>query len=65
MSENGLALNIRASRLCEQVIDRAGDLRVRVIDDGESAVVVDCGIEADGGLEAGLMLARVCLADLE
>jgi methenyltetrahydromethanopterin cyclohydrolase len=28
------------------------------------ALVVDCGVKSAGGIEAGLLLARVCLADL-
>lgn len=28
------------------------------------AKVIDCGVKAPGGLETGLMLARICLADL-
>ncbi|MCS7167169.1 MAG: methenyltetrahydromethanopterin cyclohydrolase [Gemmatales bacterium] len=31
---------------------------------GGQAWVVDAGVEAEGGIEAGLLLARVCLADM-
>jgi methenyltetrahydromethanopterin cyclohydrolase len=30
----------------------------------QGAIVVDAGVEAEGGLQAGLLMARVCLADL-
>src|SRR5262249_51995663 len=56
-------LNSRAGRLAERMIAQADLLRIRV----ESVVgarVIDCGVKAIGGIEAGLGMARVCLADL-
>src|SRR5205809_4970327 len=43
---------------------RAADLRIEVSQSSSGARIVDCGIRAEGGLQAGLWLARVCLADL-
>jgi methenyltetrahydromethanopterin cyclohydrolase len=40
----------------------AGALRVAVQQTTAGARVIDCGIQARGGLQAGLGLARVCLA---
>jgi methenyltetrahydromethanopterin cyclohydrolase len=56
-------LNERAVALTANMELQAGDLRIspsRV----NGAKVLDCGIQALGGIETGLGLARVCLADL-
>jgi methenyltetrahydromethanopterin cyclohydrolase len=57
-------LNERALRLAEQMTAGAGVLRLAVQADASGARVLDCGVKAEGGLQAGLLLARVCLADL-
>jgi methenyltetrahydromethanopterin cyclohydrolase len=57
-------LNERALGLVEALLARAAERRVvgcRIEGGGR---VVDCGVEARGGLLAGLDLARICLADL-
>lgn len=57
-------LNERANRLTDQMANDAADLRVVVSRSGAGARFIDCGIQAEGGLGAGLLLARACLADL-
>jgi methenyltetrahydromethanopterin cyclohydrolase len=57
-------LNERANRLVGEMVARAADLRIELSQSTSGARVVDCGIRAEGGLQAGLSLARVCLADL-
>jgi methenyltetrahydromethanopterin cyclohydrolase len=59
-----LTLNERALRIADHVAANAGTLRVAVHPDAGGARVLDCGVTADGGLQAGLALARVCLAGL-
>ena len=56
-----LTLNERAQRLADHVATNAAALRVAVQTVG-GARVIDCGVKAEGGLQAGLALARVCLA---
>ena len=46
------------------MIARAAELGIVVERRSECAVVVDCGVKAPGGLQAGLELAEVCMADL-
>jgi methenyltetrahydromethanopterin cyclohydrolase len=58
-----LQLNERAGRLVDRAASIATELRIEVHTVG-GARVLDCGIRAAGGLHAGLVLARVCLADL-
>ncbi|MCS6851864.1 MAG: methenyltetrahydromethanopterin cyclohydrolase [Gemmataceae bacterium] len=54
-------LNERANRLADHMMMTAAQLRITTHTIG-GARVIDCGIEADGGLQAGLALARVCVA---
>lgn len=57
-------LNQRACRLTEEIRDRAADLHIveHQLDGG--GTLLDCGVDAPGGLDAGLALARVCLSGL-
>ncbi len=59
-----LELNERAQRLVDSVIERPAELRIQVSQLAGGARVLDCGVRAEGGLRAGQLLARVCLANL-
>lgn len=52
-----MSLNERAARLCQSLPPRVTEQWIG------GARVLDAGIAAPGGLEAGLWLARLCLAD--
>jgi methenyltetrahydromethanopterin cyclohydrolase len=55
-------LNERALRLADYIASSAAALRVQVNSTASGARIIDCGIKVTGGLQAGLSLARVCLA---
>jgi len=57
-------LNELAWRRCDHLAGAAERLNIAVLQSADGARVVDCGIEAAGGLDAGRLLAEVCLADL-
>ncbi|WP_020473524.1 methenyltetrahydromethanopterin cyclohydrolase [Zavarzinella formosa] len=57
-----MSLNLSAQVCADELIRRAGDLRCAVSDIG-SATLIDCGSGTPGSLSAGLLLARLCLAD--
>lgn len=57
-------LNTRAAALCRHLGEDAERLRIELHTLECGATVVDCGVKAVGGLQAGLLLARVCMADL-
>jgi methenyltetrahydromethanopterin cyclohydrolase len=57
-------LNERARRIADRLAGSAADLRIELAFLANGARLLDCGVKALGGLEAGLGLARVCLADL-
>ena len=57
-----LTLNERAMRLADYVASNAATLRIQTHTTAGGARLLDCGIKTPGGLQAGLSLARVCLA---
>jgi methenyltetrahydromethanopterin cyclohydrolase len=59
-----LTLNEQALAVADRMAAAAASLRIAVHQAANGARVLDCGVKAVGGLQAGLGLARVCLADL-
>jgi methenyltetrahydromethanopterin cyclohydrolase len=57
-------LNDRAVELCTQLVAHRARLRIAVSASPGGTQIIDCGIEACGGLEAGRRLAEICLAGL-
>jgi methenyltetrahydromethanopterin cyclohydrolase len=57
-----LTLNERAQRLADHLASTAAAVRITSRQTPSGARVLDCGVEAVGGLQAGLGMARVCLA---
>src|SRR5437764_12636979 len=55
-------LNDRALDIADRLAASAQELRIAVQQTAAGARILDCGIKAEGGLQAGLALARVCLA---
>jgi methenyltetrahydromethanopterin cyclohydrolase len=55
-------LNERAQRQADYLAANAAALRITVQSTPKGARVIDCGVQAPGGLQAGLGLARVCMA---
>ena len=58
---DSLKLNARAARLADVMVADADLLGVRPIRLPNGARLIDCGIEAPGGLEAGRLLAEICM----
>jgi len=59
-----VGLNQRAASLCEKMERDSQLLGVAVRRNEAGTRVMDCGVHARGGLEAGLLLAEICLAGL-
>jgi methenyltetrahydromethanopterin cyclohydrolase len=57
-------LNARGMKLAQILEDHSDRYRVQLSQTTQGTRIIDAGIQASGGLEAGLMLARLCLADL-
>jgi methenyltetrahydromethanopterin cyclohydrolase len=59
-----LRMNEAASEIADSMAAQADLLRVRTFRLPSGARVIDAGVEADGGIEAGLALAEICLGGL-
>jgi methenyltetrahydromethanopterin cyclohydrolase len=59
-----LGMNQRAWALADRCAERAGELRVTVHTLESGARVIDAGVNATGGLGAGLVLAELCMGGL-
>ena len=57
-------MNERAWVAADRYVSRAYDLRVGVIRLASGARVIDAGVNVPGGLEAGVMLAELCMGGL-
>lgn len=64
MTAATLSLNERAGRICDVLAADAGRWRIAAQPMPCGARVIDFGVAAAGGLEAGLRLAEICLAGL-
>lgn len=58
------SLNESAFAVCQHIEADAHRLRARVHRDASGATIIDLGVEAEGGLQAGLLLASACMAGL-
>ena len=58
-----MTMNDRAMRVADELAANADRLRVAV-SDVNGVRVIDCGGAVTGSLTAGVLMARVCLADL-
>ena len=59
-----LPLNGRAASLADRMEEEARLLRIAVRRLANGTRVIDCGVDVEGGLDAGRRLAEVCLAGL-
>ena len=59
-----LALNLRSAHLLGSLNEQADELRIAHQTISDPYTVWDFGVETEGGLAAGLILSRICLADL-
>jgi methenyltetrahydromethanopterin cyclohydrolase len=59
-----MPLNERALRLADHMAATAASLRIAVAATAHGTRLIDCGVAVEGGLQAGLAMARVCLAGL-
>lgn len=59
-----MSLNHRTADLCDEMAGQSARLRIEVHRSPSGARLIDCGVQARGGLQAGLWLARACMASL-
>ncbi len=61
---SGLSMNQRGLTLADQMAAEADALRLAVHTLPGGARVIDAGVEVPGGLDAGLLLSRICMGGL-
>ena len=59
-----MLLNDTATAICDRLVENAERLRIGVSRAPCGARLIDCGLRAAGGFEAGLAMAEVCLSGL-
>ncbi len=61
LSSATLSVNALSERLVARLVDDAARLRVAVSRTDAGTVLVDAGIDAPGSLDAGVLIARICM----
>lgn len=59
-----ISVNKHAMRIVKEVLARRDELQVRIEKRPKGATVIDAGVAAPGGYQAGLMAVRICMAGL-
>ena len=59
-----LRMNEAASEIADTMADQPELLRVRSYRLGSGTRIIDAGVEVDGGMEAGIALAEICMGGL-
>lgn len=59
-----LSVNKLACSLVKELIDRSSYYRVKVSEGPLGSTVVDAGVEAEGGFEAGRVITEICMGGL-
>ena len=59
-----LGLNEQAAEIADSMAEHAAILRVRAVTLDSGARLIDAGVETDGGYDAGLALAEICMGGL-
>lgn len=61
---SGLSINENALQIVQNLIEAADDMGCRVVDAASGTTLVDAGIEVPGSVEAGRLIARICMGGL-
>ena len=64
LAASTLSVNQQARPLVERLLAQADALDVRVRRDDSGACIVDAGIDARGSVDAGLLIAEICMGGL-
>ena len=59
-----LSVNALAERLVKRLVDEAARFAVAIHRTDAGTTIVDAGVDAPGGVEAGLLIARICMGGL-
>jgi methenyltetrahydromethanopterin cyclohydrolase len=56
-----LSVNEKGMEIAEEMMDWSEELKVKTIELKNGSKVIDCGVNVDGGYEAGLMFTDICM----
>ncbi len=59
-----ISVNEKGLAIIDEMLDWEEDLKVESTELDNGATVIDCGVNVEGGYDAGMYLSRLCLADL-
>lgn len=59
-----ISVNEKGVTIIDEMLDWEEDLNIKSTELNNGATIIDCGINVQGGYDAGLYLSRLCLADL-
>ncbi|TDN69381.1 methenyltetrahydromethanopterin cyclohydrolase [Paraburkholderia sp. BL10I2N1] len=59
-----LSVNALSERLVTQLVDEAASLRIAISHTEAGTVLADAGVDAPGSLDAGVLIARICMGGL-
>ncbi len=59
-----LSVNEISMGIVEEMLDYTEELKIEAIELDNGTTVIDCGINAEGGYEAGVMFTEICLGGL-
>jgi methenyltetrahydromethanopterin cyclohydrolase len=61
---NVISVNEKGLAIIDEMLDWEEELKVESTELENGATVIDCGVNVEGGYDAGMYLSRLCLADL-
>jgi methenyltetrahydromethanopterin cyclohydrolase len=59
-----LSVNALSERLATRLVENAARLRIAISHTPDGTVIADAGVDAMGGIEAGVLIARLCMGGL-
>jgi methenyltetrahydromethanopterin cyclohydrolase len=62
--DNVISVNEKGLAIIDEMLDWEDEINVESKQLENGATIIDCGVNAQGGYDAGMYLSRLCLADL-
>jgi methenyltetrahydromethanopterin cyclohydrolase len=59
-----VSVNEKGLYIIDEMLDWEDEIKIESKELENGATIIDCGVNVDGGYEAGMYLSRLCLADL-
>jgi methenyltetrahydromethanopterin cyclohydrolase len=63
-SDNVISVNEKGIAIIDEMLDWEEELKIKSTELDNGATIIDCGVDMEGGYDAGMYLSRLCVADL-